>query len=453
MSTTMKYGNYSFSPVPLFTESVETFRDPKFDQLFKRVTREFTGTLLNSVNIEASGAFQNLFTQKNQLKEALCSGNQEFQILFNGVPLVSGEFPRINGPVFQEGTWVDRIDYTFSSELDELIDQNIPVQSFTETWDFEEEENRRSVIVQHNISAVGVNTNPSGINNAFANARTFVLGKTGFANAQTNAPFFAQVSGVSFAAYEAIRSEQHDIAQGSFSAAERFTLSSGNFIHTQTSQFSTDSNGITTVTLNGNIRGLGRGDTAFDRAQNAFQNQIRGNLPADASGVYSSFGGEATIFTTNPSTFSVTRNQFAGTVDYTTAYTDSPADNLPSGILDFGISVQIQPPSRQFASFLIMERALGPVVQDVGTSNEGTYTVQGSAVGKPSFSFNDLLAFVEDKINEKRPSAANYITLRPGAQSVTRDEDNNTVQFNVSWIFTLDLSQVFGDGDAPVVIT
>ncbi len=449
----MKYGNFSFTPVPIFTETVETFRDAKFDLLFKRTTREFTGTILNSVNIEASGAFENLFAQKNQLKNALCSGNQEFQILFNGTPLVSGEFPRINGPVFSEGTWVDRIDYSFTSEIDEVVGSGIPVQSFNETWDFEENEDRRSVTVQHNINAVGVNTNPSGINNAFGNAKSFVLGKTGFANAQANAPFFSQVSGVSFAAYEAIRGEQHDIGQGSFSASERFTLSSGTFIHNQTAQFATDGAGVTTVSLNGNIRGLGRGDNSFNRALAAFQNDIRDKFPANASGIYSQFGGEAILFTTNASNFSTTRNPFAGTIDYTVAFTDSPSDNLPSGILDFGISVQIQAPVRQFASFLIMERALGPVVQDTATSNEGNFSVQGSAVGKPGFSFNDLLAFVEDKINDKRPSAVNYVTLRPGSESITRDEENNTVQFNFTWIFTQELSQVFGDGDAPVVIT
>lgn len=449
--TNMTYGDYSFLPVPVFSESVEIVRDAKLDQLFKRTTRDFTGVLLGQP--AESGTFVDLVAAKDQLIAALGSGNQEFRISYAGNVLVSGQFPRINGPVFQEGTWANRIDYTFTAEIDEEVEA--AVQSFNESWTFEESEDRRSVTVRHDLGAVGVNTNPSGTNNSFENARGYVLARTGFANAQANSPFFVQVSGTPFAAYEELRSETHDIAQGAFNVGETFILSSGVFTHTRTAQFSTDDNGVTTVTLNGNIKGLGRNgdDIAFSRALDAFSNQIRPAFAADASGIYSQFGGDATLFTSNTSNFSVTRNRFAGTVDYTIAFSDSESENLPSGILDFSLGVQVQEPVRVFASFPIAERSLGNVVQDVGTSNPGTFSIQGNAVGKPGFSFNALLAFVEDKINEKRPNQNNYVTLIPASQSVTKDEINNTVQFNIQWQFTEELSQVFGDGSAPVVIT
>lgn len=446
----MTYGNYEFLPAPLFTESVEMVRDGKLDQTFARVTREFTGTLLNP---SASGNFRSLFDKKEQLKAALASGQQEFKIVHDGFPIVSGEFPRVNGPVFAEGTWVNRIDYTFTLELDQDVeDKN--VQSFTESWNFDEAEDCTTVGVQHDLNAVGINTAGSGVNNAFLNAKSFVLGKAGFANAATGSPFFAQVSGVSFDAYEELRTEQHDLQQGSFGISEKFVLSSGNFIHTQTAQFGSDNNGVITISLNGNVRGLGRKglNVGYKRAVNAFKSKVRPKFQIVASGIYADFDGGAILFTSNPTSQSITRNQFAGTIDYSVSFTDSPSENLPSGILDFSISVQEQDAIRLFASFPIMDRNLGPVIQDVGTSNEGNFTVQGNVVGKPGFPFADLLAFVEDQVNLRRPEPLDFQTLRPGSKQVTRDELNRTINFNISWIFTKELSQVFGDASAPVVL-
>lgn len=447
----MFYGNYEFEPVPIFSESIEMVRDAKQDQNFLRTTREFTGTLLGFP--AAQGDFPELFALKEQLRFALGSGNQEFIITSEGIPVVSGEFPRINGPVFAEGTWANRIDYTFSMELDEPVGSKA-VQQFNESWSFDEAEDNVSVSVQHDVSAVGVNTQPSGTNNAFNNARAFVLSRAGFSSAVAGAPFFAQVSGISFSAYEELRSEQHDLQQGSFNISERFILSSGNYTHTQNAQFSSDNNGVITINVNGSVRGLGRKplNVGFARALSAFRNKIRPTLPSTASGVYVDFGGDAVLFTSNPSSQNITQNKFAGTIDYGISYTDSPADNLPSGVLDFSINVQEQDAVRLFASFPIMERNLGPVIHDIGTSNEGTYTIQGNAVGKPGYPINDLLVFVEDQINIRRPQVIDYQTLRVGSKTITKDDRNNTVQFNISWVFTKELSQAFSDGSAPVVI-
>lgn len=445
----MFYGQYEFVPVPVFTESTEMVRDAKLDQTFARITREFNGTLLNPA---ASGSFIDLFQKKEEMRLALGSGQQEFKITYKGNTIVS-DFPRVNGPVFAEGVWVNRIDYTFTMELDEdREDKNI--QSFNESWNFDESEDNTTVAVQHDLSAVGINTAGSGLNNAFLNAKGFVLGKVGYVNAASGAPFFAQVSGVSFDAYEELRSEQHDLQQGSFGISERFVLSSGNFIHTQTAQFAADNNGVITVSLNGNVRGLGRKglNAGYQRAVLAFKSKIQPKFPAMASGVYSDFDGGAILFTSNPTSKSMTRNQFAGTIDYSISFSDSPSENLPSGVLDFSISVQVQDAVRTFASFPIMNRNLGPVIQDVGTSNEGTYTVQGNVVGKPGFPFADLLAFVEDQVNIRRPDPLDFQTLRTGSKQVTKDTLNRTVNFNIGWIFTKELSQVFGDAGAPVVI-
>jgi hypothetical protein len=384
------------------------------------------------------------------LQQALASGNQEFRILFNGIPQLSGIFPKVSNVTFDEGTWTTRIDYSFTFDYEEDF-FSTSVQSFTEAWTFDEQEDRRSVTANHNVSAVGLNTNPSGANNAFANARTFVLSKTGYDNVVAGSPAFVQVSGTPTAAYEELRNEQVDVQGGTFAVSETFTLSSGTFIHTRTGQFSQDDNGVGTVSINGNIRGLGRGDTAYPRALSAWDDDIKPKLPADASGIYSELGGDATLFTTSFNSLSVTRNTFGGTLDYSVAYTDSPTENLPSGILDFTFAIADQEPVRLKASFSIFDRSLGNVVQDVGTSTEGTFSIQGNTVGKPGFPFDDLLSFVEDKVNESRPIPANYVTLRLTQKQINKDELNNTIQFNIGWTYTKELSGV-EDGTTDLVI-
>lgn len=439
-STRMFFGDYEFEPIPIFSWSTEVIRDAKLEDLFLRNSLDFTGVILD-IPVE-SGSFQTLMQRRDNLKNVLtASGSNEWRITFNGNHLVSGIYPQVSNISFDEGTWADRINYTFSFTFDEQISGKSPIQDFSETWDFEENDDRRSVTASHNISAVGVNTNPSGTNNALENARTFVLSKTGYENVPPGHPAFVEGSGT-LSAYEELRSENIDSQAGSFSVVESFTLSSGNFIHTRNAQFSTDNNGITTVSLDGNIRGLGRKHTAFPNALSAWNNNILPGIPGDASGVYSQFNGEAILFTSNFESISITKNDFTGTISYNVSYTDDSSQNLPSGIQDFTLNIQDEKPLRLFASFTIMERALGNVVQDIGTSTEGRFTISGSAIGKQGFPFQSLLDFVEERINQNRPLSVNYITLRLSNYSVSKDEDKNTVSFNITWTYTKDLSQV-----------
>jgi hypothetical protein len=93
-----------------------------------------------------------------------------------------------------------------------------------------------------------------------------------------------------------------------------------------------------------------------------------------------------------------------------------------------------------------MERTLGNVVQDIGTSTEGNYTISGTAIGKQGFPFASLLDFVQGEINAHRPLSVNYQTLRLEQKQITKEEDKNTVNFSLTWIYTVDLSQAAIDG-------
>ncbi len=440
MGSIMSYGSYNFLPVPLYTWGTEAVYDGKKDKTYLRHTVDFTGTILE---LASESGLNTLIADRNTLKNALAINNQEWKLYYNGALIVSGVYPRVSNLSFEEGVWVDRLNYSFSFEYDEDF-YNTGIESFTENWNYDEDENGTTVTVKHDISAVGQNTNPSGANNAFTNARTYVAAKTGYSNAVSSSPFFAKASG-SYSAYESLRSEQVDVGGASYSVSETFTLSSGTYIHTSTGQLSRDENGICTVSLDGEIKGLGRDNKAFGRALTGWT-AVKAALPQTASGIYSQLGGSATLFTTNYQGYSVTRNAIAGTIGYNISYTDSPSENLPSGILEFSLNVSDTKPVRLYASFSIMERALGNVVQDIGTSTEGRFAIQGTCVGKQGYPFASVLQYVQDKVNENRPIPGNYQTLRLDSKEISKEENKNTVQFNVSWAYTKDLSSVQGNG-------
>ncbi len=437
----MIFGQYEFKPVPLFSWATETVYDSKQDKTYLKHTVDCAGTILELAG--ESGNLGTLITDRNTLKNALAAQNAEWKLWFNNIPYISGVYPKVSNFSVEQGIWVDNFNYTFTFEYDEDF-YSKHIQSYTESWSYEENEDRETITVKHDISAVGLNTTPSGVNNAFTNAKTYVLARTGYNNAVANLPGFTKASG-SVSAYEALRSEQADVGGAAYSVAENFILSSGTYIHTSTGQLSKDENDIGTVSVDGEIRGLGRSTLAYTRAKNGW-NVVKTQLPAIASGVYSELGGLAKLFTTNYQSYSVTKNPIAGSIAYSISFTDSAKENLPSGVTEFSINVQDNKPVRVYASFPIMDRSLGNVVQDVGTSTEGQFTISGNCVGKTGYPFADLLNYVQTKINEKRPLPASYATLRLNSKQISKDEENNKVDFSVEWIYTIDLSQVGGAG-------
>jgi hypothetical protein len=440
--TQMLYGDYEFTPAPLFSWSTDTVRSANDEQLFQVNTLDFAGTLL--VEAGESGQLDKVIEKQDQLRAALASGNQEFRIFYDSVPIVSGIYPRVENVTITEGVWVDRADYSFTLTYDNEVEDGDAIESFSEAWQFEEEDNRRTVAVSHNISAVGLNTNPSGASNAIFNARDFVLARVGYSNVTAGSPFFAQVSGVSFSAYEELRSENHDVQGGSFSVSENFILSSGTFINTSTGQFAEDENGIVTVGINGQVRGLGRGDQAFYNALDGFNDEVEPELTSLASGIYTEFGGVSKLNINNREGYSVTRNQFAGTVDYSVSYTDDPASDLPDGIQEFEMNISNDVPTKVYATFIIPDKASGPFVQDINTTRVGRYTLQGRAVGKPTTAMSEVLDYVDQQV-ERFLGPGNIIQ-----NTITKDIRKKTVTFNIGWEYVLGISA--SAVDRPIIV-
>jgi hypothetical protein len=449
LTTRMFYGTYEFVAAPLFTWSAELVKDSTDESLFLRRGLDLQGVLLELAG--ESGNFPGLLQQRQLLDDAVTTSGQEFKILHEGVTLVSGIFPSLESFTFDAGTWTDRIDYGVTFTYNEQIEDKPAVEQFSETWTFEEQEDRTTIRTSHDVSAVGVNTAVSGQNNSLQNARTFVLDRSGSDRIPTGHPAFAQASGS--LAFEELRTENVDIQEGSFGITETFIIGSGNFIHTQNANFSTDENGITTVSLDGTVQGLGRSVQGFDNALTAWDNNIKPRLDEDAEVIYSRFVGSGTLFTSNPRTLSITQVPFAAQINYSYSYDDDVASDLPEEIQDASIQIQNQEPLVQRAVFQIPDRTQGPIYQDINTTTEGQYTITGNATGKQGVDISVVKAYVQEQINLNLPDTklSNFVDLRLSQKNVSTDEIKNTVNFTVTWNYTMNKGLV--DDGTVITIT
>ena len=439
----MFFGSYEFVPVPLITWNVNLIKDSKDQPLYLEHTLDMQGLLANFAS--ESGAFTELMEKREELIDAVSASGQELRIVHDGVHIVSGVFPTLDSLTFDAGTWTDKIDYSLTFIYNESIQGAPLVENFSESWSFQEADDRRSVTVSHDISAVGINTAGSGTNNALQNARTFVLSKTGYDKVPTNHPAFVQASGLlpsatDVLAYEGLRTENIDVQAGSVQLNETFVLSSGNFTHVQTGQFQTDSQGTTTVTVDGTINGLGRGESAFLNALSAYSSKVSPKIPSQAAGIYSRFLGSGTLYLSRPQSKSISQNEFTGTITYGQSYTDDPGSNLPEDIQDASVQVTNNEPTKAYATIPICERTAGPIVQDIATTRPGTYTINGSVTAKTGVSIDSAVNYAVSLINSNLPTSVNtgytFQTLILLSKSIAKDVLKRTVNFNVQWQYT-----------------
>lgn len=424
MSTTMFYGAYQFLPAPLMNKTIEYTYDA---QGLVFIGNTYT---LNGYLLFPSGDFGEMMTRRAALEAALASGNQLFQIQHNSVPVISC-YPTVNNVTFDEGVWVQKIPYSIELYEKTSSASISGIESYSESWSFSEEDNNETIHVEHSVNAKGINTAGSGADNSLENAKTYVLNNTGYSSVPVFLPSFCKGSGT-LNAYESYRTENANENDGTYEITEIFTLSSGVYQHTLTSNFSTDDTGAVTVTVDGSVQGLGRGTTKFTNALIGW-NDVKSRIINTASGVYLRYGGTLNI-PFNPNTYSIAENSYLGTIEYSYTYIDSFI-SLPSGILEFEITKDIDEPVGLYASHAIINKIDGNIIQDLGTATEGTITISGRAVKKPDYPLADLKDYIETRITALAPTGY-ATTYRVTQKSYSKDDTENVIEFSISWAFT-----------------
>jgi hypothetical protein len=474
-SVVVSYNGVDITPAPILTFNTEsTFADDG--------TRQSTRTRItldSSILILPSGSYEQMYVKQQDLRNVFSQDYKAFVIragaanktLPSGTIIASGLYPKVNSVNIEPDVHVTRFDYTVELEdVTSVSGVSGSVQSFSNQWSFKENASSCTLDVTHTVSAEGLDSEPD----AFQQALVRVKANLGIDKLPLDLPYFTQPNasggfGITHPSNPAggpifeisvSREESADVANGSYSVTEVFTIVSGvPFYFTErTSSFSENEDGVATVTLQGKVQGLGRtltlgqadGGIGFSRALSGFVNYVRPQWPWDASGVYVKYKTHPSgLNLTNPSTLSVTENKCQGIIDFSVTYTDDRKFNLPSGIATLTSSVSRTDGIRVYASHPIPFRRLGPLLQDIRTTAEGSISITCQATaefsGDTKADTNRAIATIQDELNRLRrihANSSNFITLRIGSVEQQTSDHELTAQATVSYIFTLDLADV-----------
>ncbi len=459
-------------PSPLIAHSIQIERDDADNREVIRTTRTLTGQILTS------GLSYHFVRQKQrELEDAFAVDNLEFKILATanhpclvaGTPIESGVFPLVQSIDIQEDTQFNRLDYTIVLE-DALAPSGVSglVTDLTNTWSYSENETECLVDITHTISAQGVNTSISGLpSNALENAKQRIVSLIGLQNAPSGFPCHVQpVSGSDVRFYEVTTSREETVGveDGTYAVSEIFKLVSGllPFADERTAQFQIDDVNVTTVSLQGTVRGMGRtndgapagpsrssGGTGFVNALSGFNALVRPDWTSDALEVYDRYGGSGTLFVGKPQSISISQTPCAGTVGYSVTFTDNPTENLPSGIQDLSCTVQRNDPVVGNAIIGLPFSALGPIFQRLCTTSEGSYAIQCNVIaintGEEIINTNRAIEVAEQEIIKLQPVPANYIELKLTGRSQTVDRINRSINVTYTWTFSQSIDTVPSD--------
>jgi|SRR6185436_3109867 len=474
------YNGAKIVPAPLIEWAVES----QFRNDGSRVDNINRLTLTGTTLIVPSGSYEQMYVKQQALRDTFSVDYKDLVILAGpgnrtlpfGAIISSGLRPRVNSINIAPDVQVTRFDWTV--ELQDLIAASGVsgvTSSLSNQWSFREDQDSCTLKVTHQVSAEGV----EGESDKFYQAMAAVKPLLGIDKLPIDIPYFAQPNfsglfGMTHPSNPAggpvfevsvQREEVADIANGSYSVTEQFTIVSGVpfYFTSKTESFEEDQNGIAQVTIAGTVQGLGRtltpldaeGGVGYFRAASGFANYVRPQLPWTASGIYGRFkigsggAGGSGLALNNPTAFSISQNKCHGSIDFSITYTDNPAAYLPSGIASRTCNVNVVEGTRIQASHAIPFRRLGSIIQDIKTTTDGSISIQCQAIAKNTGNTNNdtnlAIQFVQSELNRLKAiyaNPANYITIRIVGLNQQNNDIDRSCNATLELAFTVDLATV-----------
>ena len=435
--TTMTYGNYTFSPVPLVNISKE-INKADGGQVFGT---SYSMTLNGQLTPLPTGTngISNVTHQQELLKLAFAATGEGklFQVKNCGSPILEC-FPKIRSIDFAEGNWVDFCDFTLELEYDyELASGTFPqdgpkagsgiapplVQSADESWSIEKNEQnfydfsivpsgqsesyrevqQASFNISHSISAVGKRRieHNNVIKEAWQEASGYVVPKLGFDYAVVgNAGGAICFNKDEMVVGNHIRSVNFSELGGSYEVEESWTVYPSSVWTSGINALGVSDvweinvensyeNSLTTVTINGTIEGSESGvycnhtgsyqvlESKYDSALGYF-NQVADAIFYNRA-FYFGTGLAYRPINPEPKTKSLGHSPSNGTITYNYSFDDRPGVCI-EGARTTSLSVNDTNPTDIFAELTVLGRSNGPVIQSMGTTTSRKREVSLDAV-------------------------------------------------------------------------
>jgi hypothetical protein len=127
---------------------------------------------------------------------------------------------------------------------------------------------------------------------------------------------------------------------------------------------------LSNATIQGTIQGVSTSDFPLEKYANAEAAwaTVRGVLYNRVSGLMINIFADCPIVTNRPSSKAVSLNRLGGTISYSVAFTNElPASGTSVAVAD--VTVENTPRARVVAQQPIPGRAVGPIIQDIATTN------------------------------------------------------------------------------------
>lgn len=416
---TMKYGDYSFTPVPFMSISKEYNRSDDGTKLGATVSLTLNGTLTpvpsGATGLDEVDSYQETlreaFSQDGMLLEAKCDSTSVFACH----PIVrSIEFSP------SRNNWVETMPFVINLEYNDESagvsslqeDNQTPyVKSASESWEVEfldmpagntwgvlNDVLPYTIRVGHSVSAVGkpnytISSTTSGVETKrpWEYAKNYVEPLLGFDSERVVDSGILNFNRTLLGEFNHVRVSNIDEFGGGYSVNESWlVLNTGSMSGTNVAleDFSAEvrtgqEDGLTKVTLNGTIQGLE--DRTYGSESGNFS--ITKTKFANASGYFNEVAGtffgraqevgeEEASNSINPLVLetSVGYSPAQGSVNYSYTYDDRPCNFIDSAIHE-SITITDSHPTDRIAQLIILGRATGPIIQSLGTVGPATREV------------------------------------------------------------------------------
>lgn len=399
---TMKFGNYTFRPVPSFnyTRSIERTPGNNFT-LSTPIALELNGSIVTT-------GFGNVSTAINEISNNFKDGDCElFYIQCSGSPPIVSGLAKITNVSIQPRNdgdlYVNTASYTIGLEMVSLTGQLYDTQpsgitAISEDWDiqFLDERVGGSFSGLYNTTSISIDSAYQVSHNITVTAPyqcRATVDITGWVQASNyiinNLLTLTPESGINgillpvgLKPYNHFRVVNKNPHEGTVSVNETWIIAKTG----ATEEFDVNieesiDNALIGITVNGTIQGLANvsypAGTGITKIQNAlnYWKSISGSIYSRAQTLYS-----GTIpLNIVPLTKSLGYNSVGGTVTYNYSYNNRPANCVANALSEM-INITENNPNDVFSSLTILGRAKGPLFQSIGTFGPRTRELSIEAI-------------------------------------------------------------------------
>lgn len=326
---------------------------------------------------------------------------------------------------FQDGIWYEYCQYTISMLADSIFPfssgfDNSYLESASETWSIEQDVENfplnptyinaigYSYRISHSVSAKGKPCfNPedgSLISGGMENAKNWALKRLEDFSRETvfhliyptnrSGSLFSPGRDVDYLyPCNQVRSESINNLENEYSVNENWIFASGQAIEECTIEKNIGEDGVTNVSIQGNILGLerrappfasGNFTSKFHQASGYFES-IRNTLHrrCEHYAEMEEYKKNVDSLFPIPVSYSISKNPIAGTIGYNYQFSNKP--RLVSGAFSETWSVSDTEYGKKVALIPVLGKDDGPVIQDLGTSEHLERTIDVQLVMGPSF--------------------------------------------------------------------